>query len=667
MTTPERNQRSNGSNTEPPPWRAEGTRDNGQAPRRWIPQVPGGAWTWVLLAVLLVVNLVVSNALLSPEPRIRVSYTEFREQLDEDNVVAIVATGEAIQATLKEPITADDGISSTLIETRRPTFAEDDLFQLLIEKDVEVNAENPDAPPPLWQQLLFGLGPWLLLVWVMVALYRRSSAALGGLGGLGRSRATRYEPSSKRVTFDDVAGIDEAEEELVEIVDFLKNPSRYTRLGGRIPKGVLLTGPPGTGKTLLARAVAGEAGVPFFSMSASEFVEMIVGVGASRVRDLFRQAKDEAPAIIFIDELDAIGRARGGAVTVGGHDEREQTLNQILTEMDGFTGSEGVIVMAATNRPEILDPALLRPGRFDRHVIVAPPDQKGRAAILAIHTRNVPLADDVDLDQIAAVTPGMVGADLANLVNEAALLAARREHDRVAYEDFMDALEKIVLGAARRIMMTPEEKERTAYHESGHALLGMLLPGADPVRKISIVPRGRALGVTLQTPETDRYAYDEESLRARITGMLGGRAAEQIVYGKISTGAENDLLQATRLARNMAGRWGMSDDVGPMAVIDEQAVDALGRPQASEHALELVDAEARRILEECDQAAIAHLTENRDRLEALARALLEKETLEEAEAYAVAGLEPPPSESAEPEGAGADGRAGDDAEPVKQR
>ncbi len=640
MTTADTNQRPNGGNTHEPPWRTEGTRTDGQGPKRRIPQIPGGAWTWILLVVLLVINLAVSNALLSPEPRIRISYTEFREQLSQDNVVSIVATGEAIQAALKEPITSDDGISSTLVETRRPTFAEDDLFRMLQERDVEVNAEDPDAPPPVWQQLLFGLGPWLLLVWVMVAVYRRSSATLGGLGGLGRSQATRYQPSSKRVTFDDVAGIDEAEEELVEIVDFLRNPSRYTRLGGRIPKGVLLTGPPGTGKTLLARAVAGEAGVPFFSMSASEFVEMIVGVGASRVRDLFRQAKEEAPAIIFIDELDAIGRARGAAVSVGGHDEREQTLNQILTEMDGFTGNEGVIVVAATNRPEILDPALLRPGRFDRHVVVAPPDQKGRAEILAIHTRNVPLADDVDLDHIAAVTPGMVGADLANLVNEAALLAAHRDHDRVTYEDFMDALEKIVLGAARQIMMTPEEKERTAYHESGHALLGMLLPGADPVRKISIIPRGRALGVTLQTPETDRYAHDEETLRARITGMLGGRAAEKIVYGKTSTGAENDLLQATRLARSMAGRWGMSPEIGPMSVIDEQAVDALGRPQASEHALELVDAEARRILDECDDVAVRRLTEHRQRLEALARALLEKETLEETEAYLAAGLEP---------------------------
>ncbi|MGH2997529.1 MAG: ATP-dependent zinc metalloprotease FtsH, partial [Gaiellaceae bacterium] len=356
---------------------------------------------------------------------------------------------------------------------------------------------------------------------------------------LGRSRARRYEASEQRTTFADVAGIEEAEEELVEIVDFLKNPDRYRRLGGAIPKGVLLFGAPGTGKTLLARAVAGEANVPFFSLSASEFVEMIVGVGASRVRDLFAQAKQAAPAIIFIDELDAIGRARGGGAALGGHDEREQTLNQILTEMDGFTGTEGVIVLAATNRPEILDPALLRPGRFDRRVAVNPPDQAGRRKILEVHTRGVPLADEVDLDAIASSTSGMVGADLKNLVNEAALMAARRNHERVEVADFSDAMEKIVLGAERRIVLTSEERERTAYHESGHALLGMLEPSADPVRKVSIVPRGRALGVTFQSPETDRYGYSAGYLRGRIVGALGGRAAEEIVFSDVTTGAES--------------------------------------------------------------------------------------------------------------------------------
>jgi cell division protease FtsH len=438
-----------------------------------------------------------------------------------------------------------------------------------------------------------------------------------------------------------VAGIEDAEEELVEIVDFLKNPEKYTKLGGRIPRGVLLYGLPGTGKTLLARAVAGEADVPFFSMSASEFIEMVVGVGASRVRDLFTQAKEVAPAIIFIDELDAIGRARGGSMSFGGHDEREQTLNQILTEMDGFTGNEGVIVIAATNRKEILDPALLRPGRFDRQVPVSPPDQRGRRAILEVHTREVALAEDVDLDAIASSTPGMVGADLANLVNEAALMAARRNHERVRGNDFSDALEKIVLGTERRIMMSQDEKERTAYHESGHALLGMLQPGADPVRKVSIVPRGRALGVTLQAPDADKYSYAEDYLSGKIIGMLGGRAAEEVVYGKVSTGAENDMVQATTLARNMVGRWGMSRAIGPVTVFDDRAVDAFGRPQVSEATMKLVDDEVRRIVDECYSSAVDQLRAHRDKLDSLTNTLLDKETLEESEAYEAAGMDRP--------------------------
>ena len=370
-----------------------------------------------------------------------------------------------------------------------------------------------------------------------------------------------------RTTFADVAGIDEVQNEVREIVDFLRDPNRYSRLGARIPRGVLLSGPPGTGKTLLARAVAGEAGVPFFSISASEFIEAIVGVGASRVRDLFDQAKKVAPSIIFIDELDGIGRARGGAFSAGGVDEREQTLNQILTEMDGFEGNEGVVVLAATNRPEILDPALLRPGRFDRRVSVSPPDLRGRLEILQVHTRRVPLAPDVDLAAVAASTPGMVGADLANLVNEAALAAAEHRRDQVTGADFGEALEKIVLGTVRGIVLSPEEKLSTAYHESGHALLGMLTPGADPVRRVTIIPRGQALGVTVQTPQMDRYGYSERYLRGRIVGALGGRAAEEIVYGEVTTGAESDLDQATRLARQMVGRWGMSAAVGPVSVL----------------------------------------------------------------------------------------------------
>jgi cell division protease FtsH len=611
--------------------------------KRPMPTPPAARWIWLVLGGLLLVNVFVTNILVGTDEPLAISYTEFLAQLDTENLESVTSTGLTITARLKEPIPDPDDSSATFdrVETERPSFAEDDLLATLIAQGVEVNAEDPDAPVPTWQLIVFNLGPWLLIAWIMFAVYRRAGSAMGGLGGLGRSRAKRYEATEQRTTFADVAGIEDAEEELIEIVDFLKNPKRYTALGGRIPKGVLLSGQPGTGKTLLARAVAGEANVPFFSMSASEFIEMVVGVGASRVRDLFNQAKEVAPAIIFIDELDAIGRSRGGAMSLGGHDEREQTLNQILTEMDGFTGSEGVIVIAATNRPEILDSALLRPGRFDRQVPVSPPDQVGRRAILEVHTRTVPLGDDVDLDAIASTTPGMVGADLQNLVNEAALMAARRNHDKVMLGDFTDALEKIVLGTERRIMMSQAEKERTAFHESGHALLGMLQEGADPVRKISIVPRGRALGVTFQSPDADKYSYGSDYLRGKIIGMLGGRAAEEVVYGNVSTGAENDMMQATGLARNMVGRWGMSDAIGPVTVFDERTVDAFGRPQVSESTMELVDTEVRRIIDECYVAAVDQLKQHRDRLEALTQALLVNETLEESEAYEIAGVKRP--------------------------
>jgi len=639
------------------PWRVEGHPEGdsppgGQQRRPMLPQ--GGRRFWWIFVALLTLNFVLSLTLSGKPARESVPYTLFYQQIQRGNVREISSKGDEIQGTFRAKVRyppGKGGKSSTKFKTVRPTFGDDGLSKLLIAKKVTVNAHPVDTGTPLWQTIVFGFGPTLLLVGLFVALARRSSAG-GMLGSFGRSGARRYEHSAERTSFKDVAGIDDAEAELIEVVDFLRNPDRYRKVGGAIPSGVLLAGPPGTGKTLLARAVAGEADVPFFSISASEFIEAIVGVGASRVRDLFNQAKEAAPAIIFIDELDAIGRARGGGVSLGGHDEREQTLNQILTEMDGFTGAEGVIVLGATNRPEILDPALLRPGRFDRRVFVNPPDREGRRKILEVHTRSVPLADDVDLGQVAASTPGMVGADLRNLANEAALTAARREHEKVAAADFSDALEKIVLGTERRITLSPEERERTAYHESGHALLGMLEPGADPVRKVSIIPRGQALGVTFQSPDEDRYGYVASYLRGRIVGALGGRAAEEIVYVDVTTGAESDLEQVTSVARQMVGRWGMSDAVGLVSVLprpgNEQALFGAADGSApSESTRELVDAEVRRIVDECYARAVERLRENRDRLDSLAKALLEHETLDERDAYAAAGFDRPPPAAAE--------------------
>ncbi|CAN5122206.1 ATP-dependent zinc metalloprotease FtsH [soil metagenome] len=622
-----------------PGWKVEGvppaTEDKSE-PANPLRRAPNRR-VLILALVLLAANWFLTSLLFTPT-RLELSYTEFLDSVEQEKIETVFSQGDSIQGrfTSPQPDPEDETQTADLFSTVRPSWADDNLVETLRQNNVEISAVDPEQRP-IWQQLLFGFGPTLLLIWIFVAMWRRAGSALGGMGGLGRSRAKRFEATSQRTTFEDVAGIDDAKAELTEIVDFLKNPGKYTRLGGAIPKGVLLSGPPGTGKTLLARAVAGEANVPFFSMSASEFIEMVVGVGASRVRDLFEEAKKVAPAIIFIDELDAIGRTRGGGVSLGGHDEREQTLNQILTEMDGFTGSEGVIVIAATNRPEVLDSALIRHGRFDRQVAVSPPDQRGRLYILMIHTRNVPLNADADLSSIASSTPGMVGADLRNLVNEAALMAARRNHDDVTMADFADALEKIVLGTERQIMMSDTEKERTAFHEAGHALLGMLLPGADPVRKISIIPRGRALGVTFQSPDADRYAYDRGYLEGRIVGALGGRAAEEVVFGTITTGAENDLVQVTRIARSMVGKWGMSEAIGPITVIDDNR-EAFMRPEVGEKTQEIMDDEVRRIVDECYQRALTVLKEHRPQLDAIAAALLDKETLDETEAYQVAGI-----------------------------
>jgi cell division protease FtsH len=600
---------------------------------------------WVLLAVvLLALNFWIASRAMENASRVRVPYSPFfLNEVNAGHVKEITSKGTAIQGTFTEKVKYRDSEPTTRFQTEIPAFAnKNELSQVLQSKGVVQNAEPLETGSPFLLNLLLGFGPTILFVVLLVWLMRRAGSVQNVLGSFGRASARRYQPSGDRVTFADVAGIEEAKSELTEVVDFLRHPEKYQKLGARIPHGVLLAGPPGTGKTLLARAVAGEADVPFFSIAASEFVEAIVGVGASRVRDLFKQAKEAAPAIVFIDELDAIGRSRtsGAAGFSGGNDEREQTLNQILTEMDGFDSSTSVIVIGATNRPEVLDQALLRPGRFDRRVAVQPPDRAGRAAILKVHTRGVPLAPDVDLGMIAATTPGMVGADLANLVNEAALLAARRNHKAVEESDFTDALERIVLGAERKVMIGPEDRRRTAYHEAGHAIVGMLTEGADPVRKVSIIPRGMALGVTFAAPDDDRFNYREPEILAKIKVALGGRTAEEVVFGEISTGAESDIQQLTDIARQMVGRWGMSSVIGPMAAIPRDGTRPLltGAVESSPETLALVDAEVRRIIDESHREVTTLLSENRDKLDSLATALLEHETLDEEAAYAAAGV-----------------------------
>jgi cell division protease FtsH len=651
----------------PPPktesgWRVDPAPDGRGTPApAKRPMIPWGRrFIWFVLA-LLALNLVLSFMTGRPEDRKRVPYQPFFvEQVQDGNVKEISSRADSIEGELKSEATFNPPgdakpVAVTKFKTEVPTFIDPAaVTKLLTDQKVVINAEPPDEGRSLLVTLVLGFLPTILLVGFFIWLFRRQTGAGGGgiLGGFGRSTARRVTPGAReRVCFNDVAGIDEAEHELVEVVDFLKNPGRYTKLGARVPRGVLLYGPPGTGKTLLARAVAGEANAAFFSLSASEFVEAIVGVGASRVRDLFKQAKEAAPAIVFIDELDAVGRSRSGNVggISGGHDEREQTLNQILTEMDGFEPDTNVIVLGATNRPEVLDPALLRPGRFDRRIAVQPPDRNGRVGILRIHTRSVPLAPDVDLDRVAASTPGATGADLALIVNEAALFAARRDHAAVEQRDFSDAIEKIILGAERQVVMTYEDRQRTAYHESGHALVGMLTPGADPVRKVSIIPRGQALGVTLATPESDRYSYREDELLARIKVALGGRAAEKVVFGDLTTGAESDIQNLTQIARSMVGRWGMSDAIGAIAVTDGRDDGLLlpGASPASGPTQQLVDQEVRRIVDGAEDEVIELLKRERGRLETLASALLERETLEQPDAYELAGVELPQPDTGE--------------------
>jgi cell division protease FtsH len=638
-------------------WRVAPAPDGRGMPDQHKPRPPH-RWRgfWVFVVVLLAVNwLSVLIFQPSSQPRVKVPFSPyFLQQLDQGKIKSISSKGDTIQGTfttkLRYPSNDSKATPTTLFSTEVPTFWNNTMLtRQLQSKGVQVNAQSTSTRTSLLAEILLGFGPTLLIVGLFILLARRATAGggMGALGNFGRSQARRIDPEKIRVTFDDVAGIDEAKAELTEIVDFLRDPEPYARLGGRMPHGVLLSGAPGTGKTLLARAVAGEAHAAFFSIAASEFIEAIVGVGASRVRDLFAKAKEAAPAIIFIDELDAIGRSRQGSISVtGSNDEREQTLDQILTEMDGFDSTEAVVVLGATNRPEILDQALLRPGRFDRRVAVQPPDRTGRRKILEVHTRSLPLADDIDLDEIAASTPGMVGADLANLANEAALLAARRNHAKVEMSDFTDSLEKIMLGAPRGIVLSREDRERTAYHESGHALVGMLTPDADPVRKVSIIPRGMALGVTLSTPDADRVSYSREDLEAKIRVALGGRAAEEIVYDRITTGAESDIQQLTQIARQMVGRWGMSDKLGPIAVLPNDGAGPFlpGASETSPQTQWVVDEEVRRLVDEAHAEVTQLLIDHREQLESLAHALLEAETLDAADAYGAARVPMRPAE-----------------------
>jgi cell division protease FtsH len=598
---------------------------------------------WIYLIVLLAINYILTFVFMSGPARITVPYTTFIQQVNADNVKDLTAQANSIQGDFKTSVTSGSA-SGTLFQTERPVFANDNLETLLEQHNVPITATAPGSGGSPLLNILLSFGPALLLIGGFLYLSRRTAGAGPGgfLGAFGQSKATLYTADSgNRITFADVAGIEEAKQDLAEVVDFLKMPEKYQRLGAQIPHGILLVGAPGTGKTLLARAVAGESNRPFFSLSASEFVEAIVGVGAARVRDLFAKAKAAAPSIIFIDELDAIGRARASSASFGANDEREQTLNQILTEMDGFTPNQNVVVLAATNRPEVLDPALLRPGRFDRRVTVNAPDKAGREAILKIHTRNVSLAPDVDLGDIAGATAGFVGADLRNIVNEAALVAARKGKTAVTREDFDEAIERSVLGLRRPIVLGADEKRLIAYHESGHALMGLLVPGADPVKKLTIVPRGLSLGSTYSQPIDDRYNYPESYLRGRITLALGGRAAEEVAYGAVTTGAESDLQQVNQIARSMVARFGMSPKLGPLN-LTQPGDGAASTEHFSEETAKILDEEVRRIVDECHRESVRLLTENRDRLDRLAEAVLKKDTLDQDEIYAATGISKPP-------------------------
>jgi len=595
------------------------------------------------LVIALVVVMLLSMFNTGPEP-VEISYNQFVAKIESGEVEKVVAHGNEIEAVL---------VDGTEIETTRPE--DHQLTALLLEHNVSYSP-HPERGPEWWQTALTYMIPFLLIIGIFFFFMQQSQGGGNRVMNFGKSKAKMQESDKKKVTFDDVAGADEERAELSEIVDFLKDPRKYIELGARIPKGVLLVGPPGTGKTLLARAVAGEAGVPFFSISGSDFVEMFVGVGASRVRDMFENAKKNSPCIVFIDEIDAVGRQRGAGLG-GGHDEREQTLNQLLVEMDGFDVNEGIILLAATNRPDILDPALLRPGRFDREVTVTLPDVKGRTEILKVHTRNKRLSEEVDLKILARGTPGFTGADLENVVNEAALLAARVSRRVIGMKELEEAVERVVAGTQKTSRVISEfEKKIVAYHEAGHALVGYQLPHTDPVHKVSIIPRGRAGGYTLMFPEEDRYYMTRSELLDRVSTLLGGRVSEKLVLNDISTGAQNDLERATQIVRQMIMEYGMSDSLGPITLGRKQDQVFLGRDLGrdrdySEEIAKAIDQEIRKTIDDCYQRAQDILEEDRSKLEKIARALLEKETLNSKEIKAlVEGRElPEPEEEADQE------------------
>ncbi|MFN9369110.1 MAG: ATP-dependent zinc metalloprotease FtsH [Planctomycetia bacterium] len=618
-------------------------RPSGTPSRSPLAGRPLGLPALVLLALgAVALATYLTGGQLGTAPIIR--FDEFRRQAQEGNVEVIRITGDVVEGKFRTPPPAEPG-QKTVSEFRvilSPFIRE--TFDKLFSEHPEIKSDVHSPPDGTGFLLgLYLLVPLLLMAgfWITLRRARDPLGNTGFLGGFSKSPAKRYGSGDKTVTFADVAGLDQVKQDLAEIVEFLKDPKKFQRLGGRVPKGVLLMGPPGTGKTLLARAVAGEAGVPFFSISGSEFIQMFVGVGASRVRDLFKTAKDASPAILFIDEIDAVGRVRGAGLG-GGHDEREQTLNQILSEMDGFSPSESVIVLAATNRPDVLDPALLRPGRFDRHVTVDRPNQKARLALFKVHTRNVPLAADVNLDRLAGATVGLTGADIRNLVNEAALWATRHDKPAVDSSDFDYARDKVLMGPKREEVLAGREKTMTAYHEAGHALAAWLLPNVDKLHKVTIIPRGRALGLTQLVPEEDRMNVAESDLHGRLTLILAGRAAEKIVFGEYTAGAENDLMQATRLARKMVANWGMSERLGPVACATSNEHPFLGRDvyeqrEFSERTAQIIDEEVSRVLNDAADQAVRLLSEHRDKLDLMATELEKRETLDDADLTTIIG------------------------------